>query len=94
MRNVQTTLESLRRPPLLIRAARIGLARYDRDRQLPRHLGHAAPPQADQALERLLEIEADIEADRLAHATGYLAARHVEILIAILGEARRLREPA
>lgn len=94
MHNVQTALDTLRRPPLLIRAARIGLAQYDRARQLPRHLGHGASPQVDQALAQLLEIEAGIEADRVAHATGYLAARHVEILIAILGEAQRLRELA
>jgi len=91
MQDVLSTLNGLRRPPLLIRAARIGVCDYNRAVHLPRHLGPAALPRAAEALIRLMEIEAALERDRAARATGYRAARHVEVLIAMLGEARIIR---
>ena len=91
MQDILSTLDAMRRPPLLIRAARIGVGDYKRAVHLPHHLGHAALPRAGEALLRLVEIEAGLERDRTERATGYRAARHVEVLIAILGEARLLR---
>jgi hypothetical protein len=91
MQDILSTLDALRRPPLLIRAARIGVVEYNRAVHLPRHLGHATAPRPRDALLRLMDIEAGLERDRTERATGYRAARHVEVLIAILGEARLLR---
>ncbi|GAW33897.1 hypothetical protein RA2_00942 [Roseovarius sp. A-2] len=91
MQDILSNLDALRRPPLLIRAARIGVGDYKRAVHLPPHLGHAAAPRPAEALARLMEIEAGLERDRTERATGYRAARHVEVLIAILGEARLLR---
>ncbi|MBC7132641.1 MAG: hypothetical protein H5U16_05990 [Roseovarius sp.] len=87
MHDIQTRLGQLRRPPLMVRAARIGAAGYDRDRDLARLLGVGVAPPPIVALRHLLSIEAEAEHARRARAAGYRAARHVEILIAIMGEA-------
>jgi len=46
------------------------------------------------ALVLLLELEAALDARRLARAADYRIARHVAILIALMAEARSLRAPA
>ena len=91
MKDMNATLNDLRRPPLLIRAARIGVAEYRRAVHLPRHLGQPPLPGSGEALMRLMEIEADLDHQRQARAAGYSPARHVEVLIAMMGEARLLR---
>ncbi len=84
-------LEKLSRPRLLIRAARFGLADYRREPALRRLLKTAVVPGPAEALERLLGLEATLEAARRSGAAGYAVARHVEVLIALMGEARLLR---
>jgi len=91
MQDVLSALSALRRPPLLIRAARIGLSDYRRAAALPRHIGAGHLPRAAEALPQLMELEALLERDRVARAVGYRAAHHVEVLVAIMGEARLLR---
>jgi hypothetical protein len=81
-------LADLRRPALLIRAARFGLVDYRRDRDLRRLIEIELPP--DRALSRLLEVEEQIEETRKAGDAGYSANRHIDVLIALLGEARML----
>jgi hypothetical protein len=81
-------LEALRRPRLLIRAARHGLAEYDRNRDLRRLLAAPAPPPPERAVAQLLASEARLEAARRAQDAGYSVARHVEVLIALIAEAR------
>ena len=82
------TLKSLDRPRLLVSAARIGLGDSNRLPMLRRLLRDTAPPGPEVALERLLEMEARMEGARRAGAADYVAARHVEQLIALMGEAR------
>lgn len=91
MTDLLTMLNTLRRPRLLIRAARIGAAEYRRDAHLRRHLGYGALPRSAAALSRLVDMEAALEELRRERAAGYSATRHVEILIAMMGEARILR---
>jgi hypothetical protein len=88
MQNGLTAFNRLRRPPLLIRAARIGMAGYDRPTHLARHLGDGPLPRAGDALAPLIEIEAALEADRKGRAAHYQAARHMDVLIAMIGEVR------
>lgn len=90
----------LRRPRLLMRAARIGLAEYRRDRDLRRILPQAllpaalltavAPPDG-LALDWLMTEEARIEAARLAASASYSPLRHIEVMIALLAELRLTR---
>jgi len=95
MQDVLAIYRGLRRPPLLIRAARIGLAGYDRTVHLARHLGqhveYASLPRAGDALMQLIDIEAGLETDRHERTAHYRAMQHVEILIAMMGEARLLQ---
>ncbi len=86
---------AIRRPRLMIRAARIGAADYRRDRDLRRLLGAQASPAPERALTALLDGEARAEATRMAGDAAYSIARHVELLIALMAEARLLaRRPA
>lgn len=89
--NPQGTLAALRRPRILIRAARFGLAEYRRERDLPRLLGEVRPAAV---VDELLAREAMAEADRARGAAGYSPARHVELLIALIAEAARATVPA
>ncbi len=82
---------SLRRPQLLVRAARFGVDDYARGATLPRLLHCVVLPRSGPAIMRLLDIEAELNALRIAQAAEYSVARHVEVLIAVMGEARLLR---
>ncbi|WP_238365226.1 DUF6477 family protein [Mesobacterium pallidum] len=92
MQDVLSLLASLRRPGLLIRAARHGQDDYNRKAHLPRHLGYGVLPRHGAALLRLMELEADQNAKRAAGDAGYALSTHVDLLIAMMGEARLLRQ--
>ncbi len=84
-------MAALRRPGLLIRAARFGADDYRRDRHLQRILGYGALPRSAAALLRLIEIENDLDDRRRADDASYSLIRHLDVLIAMMGEARLLR---
>jgi len=86
MTDALSLIASLRRPRLMIRAARLGCTEYRRDRDLKRLLG--ATPTPDRALPALLDAEAVAEATRQTGDAAYSIARHVELLIALIAEAR------
>jgi hypothetical protein len=92
MQDILSRVEGLKRPQLLVRAARFGLDDYNREGQLPRLLRLPAPPRAGEAILRLLDIEAGLEEARLAKSADYSVARHVEVIIALMAEARLLRK--
>ena len=79
-------IDNLSRPRLLIRAARFGLSDYRRERDLRRLIQPPASPEA--ALTRLLSVEDDMEQTRRAGDASYSIARHIEVLIALMAEAR------
>ncbi len=87
-------LSTLHRPRLLIRAARFGLNDYDRHRDLRRLTGIPHPPSPEAALRQLIADEAELDLMRREGAAGYNLARHVELLIAMMAEARLLPRPA
>lgn len=91
MKDILTALDGLRRPSLLIRAARIGAADYRRDAHLRAHFGYGALPRSAAALARLVEMEAEANQQRQSDRSRYSPARHVDLLIAMMGEARLLR---
>jgi hypothetical protein len=91
MSDLFKTFAAIRRPQLLIRAARMGLAVYRDDRDLDRILGHKA--KGEQAVEELLEQEKTLEARRVNGDAAYSIARHIEILIALMAECRWLLTP-
>ncbi|WP_068115432.1 DUF6477 family protein [Tropicimonas marinistellae] len=82
------TLASLRRPRLLIRAARLGVTGYNRNRDLKRITNGEPPRENAKVLRRLMAIEADLEQSRQDGEVTYSPARHVDILIALIAEAQ------
>ncbi|MDR9483988.1 MAG: DUF6477 family protein [Sediminimonas sp.] len=91
MNDVLAHLDTLRRPRLLIRAARIGLQEYRRDLHLRRLLSCGGTWHSGKALHALIELEETLNLQRREGAAAYSACRHVDILIAMMAEARLLR---
>jgi len=91
MTDLMTLLNTLRRPRLLIRAARFGLSGYSHDRDLTRLISDARLPGPGRAVTQLMNIEGDMNAKRKTGDATYSIARHVEILIALMAEIQLLR---
>jgi len=91
MQDILSMLNSLRRPRLLIRAARFGTRDYRRERHLQRILGYGGLPRPATALMRLMELEREQEDNRQADDASYSLSRHLDLLIAMMGEAELLR---
>jgi Family of unknown function (DUF6477) len=89
MTDCRTMLASLRRPRLLMRAARFGLGEYRRERDLRRYVAGVESP--EDTVTSLMTVEARLEATRIAGDAAYSVARHIEVLIALLAEAQFLR---
>lgn len=88
MTNPQTLISSLRRPRLLVRAARLGLQEYSRKRSLRRLFPGEATPGPGQAFHVLAEREHLVDQSRRNGDAAYSVARHIELLIALIDEAR------
>lgn len=91
MQDILGMLNALRRPKLLMRAARIGAQDYRRNTHLPRLLGYGVLPRHGQALIKLMEIEFALEAQRESADASYSLVKHLDVLIAMVAEARILR---
>lgn len=90
MTDFQAILRELKRPRLLIRAARLGITHYNRSRDLRRLVCGAVTPSPEAALKRLIDEEARLEEVRQSGEAAYSLGRHIEILIAMMAEARLL----
>lgn len=88
MQDILGRLSALRRPPLLVRAARIGAQEYRRDAHLARALGETPPTRTASALMSLLELEGMLNAARKRGVAEYSPSRHVEVLSAMMAEAQ------
>ncbi len=91
MQDIFSILNTLKRPRLLMRAAHAGCAEYRRDPHLHRHLGPGRLPTPGSAVLQLIEKENRLNAARKTKATSYSLVAHVDVLIALKGEARLLR---
>ncbi|MAC82372.1 MAG: hypothetical protein CML66_30455 [Rhodobacteraceae bacterium] len=91
MQDLLTMVAALRRPRLLVRAARCGAADYRRDRHLQRVLGYGGLPRPASALMRLMDLESDLDDLRRAGDAAYSLIRHIDVLIALMGEAQLIR---
>lgn len=94
MCKITAELDQMRRPNLLVQAAAKGTPHYRRRRDLRRMLRIAIPASPRAALEKLLPIEAALEERRKAVDKNYSYPRHVDILVALVAEARAFRAPA
>lgn len=89
MTDFRALLSDPRRPQLLIRAARLGLSDYRRDRDLKRLL-NGQQPSPDRSVPRLLSEEEMLEENRQRGDAGYSVMRHIEVMIALMAEVRLL----
>lgn len=94
MTDLMSRLTAIRRPRLLLQAARHGLDDYNRDRDLRRVLRAGSCPAPAEAVDALIREEVALDEVRQAGDAGYNLVRHIEVLIAILGEMRLLRSAA
>lgn len=88
MNSPKTILETLRRPRLLVRAAHLGLGLYDRERSMRRLFPDGPAPSMADAFEKLAMRERSLEDMRISGEASYSVARHVEVLAALIFEAR------
>jgi hypothetical protein len=86
MTDSTSVFQTLRRPKLLIRAARITAAGYRRDRDLSRLMALRGEGSTDARVRRLLSIEADLDDTRRKGDATYSITRHVEVLAALMAE--------
>ncbi len=90
MTDFQRFLSEVKRPRLLVRAAKLGMCQYNRSRDLKRLMREAVVPAPERAMARLIDEEALLEESRRAGGATYSLARHIDLLIAMMAEARLL----
>ncbi len=88
MQDIMSKLSALRRPRLLIRAAKIGAQDYCREQHLQRILGYGAIPGPGSALMRLMDLEREVDMSRRDNDAAYSLVQHLDLLIALMGEAQ------
>lgn len=86
------SLAGLKRPRLLIRAARFGLADYDRSATLSRLFPSADTRPGQACLRILRDRETRLNEARVTGGFGYSLAAHVEVLTALIHECRMMAE--
>lgn len=79
-------LTALRRPKLLVSAARHGAQLYSRKRDLRRLIGPAASRSHAQVLDTLSQHEHLLDRDRREKSPTYSARKHVMVLSALMAE--------
>lgn len=94
MNDLLQIVTDLKRPKLLIQAARAGLVDYNRNRDLRRLTRASIVPNPQTAVAALLAEEDRLEETRRKGCANYSFTRHIEILIAMIAEARLLPKTA
>lgn len=92
MLDLQSLLANLKRPKLLVRAARFGIDEYRRETDLLRTLDLHILPRPGDALMQLVGLEDEYNVQRINKDANYSIARHIDALTAIMSEARTLQE--
>ncbi|MBU2359497.1 DUF6477 family protein [Loktanella sp. M215] len=88
MQDIQSRIRQLKRPGLLVRAARFGLDDYRRTRDLSRLVPGLGTTAHGPVLIALLEAESVENSARQERATAYCLMRHIDLLTAVMAEAR------
>jgi hypothetical protein len=91
MEDVLTQISRLKRPTLLVRTARHGIDGYNRVIHLRRLLKADITPGPGQAIFKLMELEAMLDLQRTTKREEYSVAKHVELIVALMCEARILK---
>ena len=91
MEDVLTQISRLKRPTLLVRTARHGIEDYNRLIHLRRLLKTETLPGPGKAIIKLMELESVVDEQRTSKRAEYSVARHVELIVALMCEARILK---
>lgn len=94
MTTAVSKLANLRRPALLVRAAHLGLDAYDRGRALKRLLPEETSKTSTDIFALLFEREEVMDEARRTGVAAYSFARHIELLAALIVEARLSGTPS
>ena len=90
MHDIFSQLKLMKRPKLLIRAAKFAVGDYKRGKHL-KQVFPGAPLSDDQIiLASLFNLEAEIDSGRKAGRADYSVSHHVNVLAAIMAEAQML----
>ena len=92
MRHIELRLNTLKRPKLILEAARNGLAGYDPGRHLPALIGRSLHRSKIGQLDYLLDMEETYNRLRKEKRAEYSPARHIRYLIAIIAEYTNLKK--
>ncbi len=85
MTQVSAEIVNIRRPKILLQAARICAKGYKRETMLPRLLGASAA----RVVEVLRVQEEGLESDRQGRLSTYSPRTHVEVLSALFAESKK-----
>ncbi len=88
MPNIEAFLAKLRRPKILVSAARHGLSDYNRKRDLVRLTGQSPRRPSTSIVESLISQEEEIEETRRSGDASYRVSHHIELLVALMAECR------
>lgn len=91
MQDIHSLIADRKRPSLLVAAARLGVRDYRRGPVLRRLLLRDSLPRPAEAVMALLDLERLHDARRREANPAYSPVRHLEVLIALMGEAQALR---
>lgn len=91
MKDINSHINALKRPALLVRAARHGAETYHRNAHLSRYIDLDPLPGPGVALMQLFEIEKEMNAARRLKTGTYTPSNHIDVLAAIIAEAQLWR---
>lgn len=94
MKDILGVLADIRRPRLLLSAAREVAKNGRCSGSLQRLLGPQLGASTGATLLQLLELEAGLDEMRRKRIGGYSPRRHIEVLAAVLGQAEQLKRAA
>lgn len=77
---------NVKRPKILLQAAKIGLTTYSRNRDLKRLFKVQEIPQPKQIIKRLLKNEMTLEEARRTGNAAYDMKKHIQVMTALLQE--------
>lgn len=94
MLDLKSQLKTLKRPKLLVKAAGFGLKDYRRKTHLKRILGGAVPAKTNAVILQLFDLENHLNMLRKTRDATYSAARHIDVLVALIAENQTSVESA
>ena len=87
MTAITQQLESMNRPSLLVRTARIALSNFNRETVLFKIFGFELSEEPKEVLVDLIEHENELNTQRKTGDATYSIAHHISVLTAIMHEA-------